>query len=349
MRNDEMRIVKLGLGESGAALILALLMITILVVLVLETMRGMQVEGAGARYFQDSFQAEALAKSGVQLAIALLKTDMEDNRVDHLGESWALLPQPEVLPVELPDPGILMGNVVDETGKFPINSLVNKDGKMSQVHQQALERLLANPPFQMETEDARGLVMAIKDWLDQDNEATGDSGAEADYYENLDRPHSCKNGPLDSLSELLLIRGVSDELYYGKGDEPGLKDLLTVYSEGKININTAGQVMLQALVTQGVPQETAADWAESVIAYRQEEIHWDFLGESDWYRNRMPGFNDISLHTDLITTKSSHFSVQMSGKVGAGRKSVFAQLERQSAMKEGEDQVTVSVRFWQVY
>ena len=39
------------LGESGAALILALLMITILVVFVLESMRAMQVEGAGARYF----------------------------------------------------------------------------------------------------------------------------------------------------------------------------------------------------------------------------------------------------------------------------------------------------------
>ena len=91
MRNEKLRF-----SESGAALILVLLMISILVVLVLETIRAMQVEEMGARHFQESFKAEALAKSGVHLAMALLAKDGElaqedeEDDVDHPGESWAL-------------------------------------------------------------------------------------------------------------------------------------------------------------------------------------------------------------------------------------------------------------------
>jgi general secretion pathway protein K len=330
-------------------------MISILVVLVLETTRAMQVEEAGARYFQESFKAEALAKSGVQLAMALLATDGqlaredEKNKVDHLGESWALLPQPDSLPTTLPDEGTLEGRVLDESGKFPINFLVDEKGALRPAHQKVLEKLLTNTPFSMEPEEAAGLVMAIKDWLDQDDVPTGEFGAEADYYQGLDTPYQCKNGSITALAELQFIRGMTESLYFGKEGEPGLKDLLTTHSAGGINVNTAGSLVLQALVGATAAPETAADWAESVIAYREESMHWDFLRESDWYRNRMVGFNDINLPAEIITVRSSHFSVQMTGIVGAGSKSVFAYLERQEPTEEGEEGVRVLVRFWQVY
>ena len=351
MMNDKckMRNGRWRLGESGAALILALLMITILVVFVLETMRAMQVEGAGARHFQDSIRAEALAKSGVNIAISLLRNDLAENEVDHIGEPWALLPKPDALPVDLSEAGTLEGRVEDEMGKFPINYLVDEDGKVREVYQQVLTRLLTNAPFEMEEEEAQGVVMAIRDWLDKDDEPTGEFGGETDYYQSLEQAYECKNGPLTSLAELRLIRGVSESLYFGKEENPGLKDLLTVYSDGKINVNTAGPLVLQALVSPTVSQDTAEGWAESVVAYRQEPMHWDFLSESDWYRNRMAGYNDISLPVELITTQSMHFTVQMTGKVGVGRKSIFAYLERRKSEKEEENLVDVSVRYKEVY
>ena len=344
MRNEKFR-----LGELGAALILALLMITILVVFVMETMRAMQVEGAGVRYFQDGIRAEALAKSGVNIAISLLKNDLVENEVDHIGEPWALLPKPDALPVDLSEAGTLEGRVEDETGKFPINYLVDEEGKVQEVHQQVLTRLLTNAPFEMEAEEAQGVVMAIRDWLDKDDEPAGEFGGETDYYQSLEQPYECKNGPLTSLAELQLIRGVSEALYLGKEENPGLKDLLTVYSDGKINVNTAGPLVLQALVNPTVSQDTAGGWAESVVAYRQEPMHWDFLSESDWYRNRMAGYNDISLPVELIATQSMHFTVQMTGKVGAGRKSIFVYLQRRKSEKEEQDQVRVSIRYREVY
>jgi general secretion pathway protein K len=335
-------------SDTGAALILALLMISILIVLVLETLRAAQVEEGGVRFFQDSLQAEALAKSGVNLVVAALVQDLEDNEVDHPGETWALALEPDNLPAPLGDWGALEGEVLDETGKFPINSLVDENNTLRLPLKQVLENLLTSAPFSLEVEEAESLIFAFKDWLDNDSETSGEFGAETDHYDNLESGYQCRNGPLNTLAELQLIRGVTPSLYYGEDGNPGLKDLLTVHGDGMININTAGPLILQALVGPAVSRDTAASWAENVIDYRTEPLHWDFLEESDWYRNRMAGYNDINVQAELITVRSSHFAVKIRGKVGVGNKSVFAYLERKKSAHEGQEQVSVTVKFWQV-
>ena len=66
MRND-----KLPFGQRGVALVLVLLMVSILVVLVLETVRAMQVEGASSRHFKDSLQAEGLLPRLVHIRLQM--------------------------------------------------------------------------------------------------------------------------------------------------------------------------------------------------------------------------------------------------------------------------------------
>ncbi len=48
------------------------------------------------------------------------------------------------------------------------------------------------------------IINSLKDWLDSgdDDAITGLSGAESDYYEGLEPPYSCKNGPMDNLGEV---------------------------------------------------------------------------------------------------------------------------------------------------
>ena len=60
------------------------------------------------------------------------------------------------------------------------------------------------------------------DWRDPDDFYRL-NGAENDYYHSLSEPYECKNGDLDTIEELLLVRGVTTELYYGikKKDEEG--------------------------------------------------------------------------------------------------------------------------------
>ena len=56
---------------------------------------------------------------------------------------------------------------------------------------------------------------AILDWIDPD-ENTHLNGAENEEYQRRDPPYYAKNKPIDDLSELLLIRGITPEMYSGE-------------------------------------------------------------------------------------------------------------------------------------
>jgi general secretion pathway protein K len=113
---------------------------------------------------------------------------------------------------------------------------------------------------------------SIADWIDPD-EATHVNGAESDYYQGLDPPYFSKNAPMDDLSELLLVKGVTPDIFWGgvATNHPmaafqskfagspnsrfsdqvvypvGLADLFTPLSSGRININTASMDVLQLI------------------------------------------------------------------------------------------------------
>ncbi|MEL6897137.1 MAG: type II secretion system protein GspK, partial [Planctomycetota bacterium] len=55
---------------------------------------------------------------------------------------------------------------------------------------------------------------AIMDWLDEDDEPRL-LGAESDYYLTLPTPYAVKNGPLDSVGELLQIKGITPQMLFG--------------------------------------------------------------------------------------------------------------------------------------
>jgi hypothetical protein len=55
---------------------------------------------------------------------------------------------------------------------------------------------------------------SILDWIDTDDQ-TRESGAESDYYSNLQPPYKPTNGPLTTIDELLLVRGVTPLLLFG--------------------------------------------------------------------------------------------------------------------------------------
>ncbi|MFH0793358.1 MAG: type II secretion system protein GspK, partial [bacterium] len=112
---------------------------------------------------------------------------------------------------------------------------------------------------------------AILDWVDPDDNAEP-AGAESDYYESMETPYTCKNGPMDSIEDVLLIAGIPAELYFdarylirGKDmdeseEEEGpvsLPDLLTVHGNlsGAVNVNTAHPEVLAALLENGAAIE----------------------------------------------------------------------------------------------
>ena len=94
-------------------------------------------------------------------------------------------------------------------------------------------------------EQAKKLAEAIIDWRE-----VGESellGFESDsYYGNLEYPYPLKNNEFETLNELLLVKGVDVQVF------EKLLPFVTIYGQGKININTASIFVLEAL---GIPDE----------------------------------------------------------------------------------------------
>ena len=72
--------------------------------------------------------------------------------------------------------------------------------------------------------DPQAIVDAILDWRDSDSDARGESAdTEGDYYAALEKPYAVKNGPFDTVEELLLIKDVTPQVLYGEDyDRNGL-------------------------------------------------------------------------------------------------------------------------------
>lgn len=315
----------------GSILIMTLLIISVLVVTVTETMRRMQVEQVSAAIFSSTAQGRALNRSAQALAQHLLARDLADQeqKTDHPGEAWALFPDQHQVDLPPLPPGQLNATLIDEQGKFPINSLVTDNGSWSEAHRQTLANLLGNPPFSLPEEKISELMPRIKDWLDADNHPTGVHGAEADTYALEKGNATCRNGPLIFARELLLVKGMPSDVFNPPDDRPGLDDLLSVHTRGAININTAGPELLAAMVNPDVNPETAAEFAAEMITYRQDPMHFEFLSESDWYRNRMAGYNDIQLPAELVATSSDIYALMFTAHIGGTQTSRYTVLKRE--------------------
>ena len=73
------------------------------------------------------------------------------------------------------------------------------------------------------------IVDSILDWIDTDD-LHRLNGAESDYYQSLPNPYKAKNGRLDTLEELLLIKGMSPDILFGTKEQKGLIHFVTIYS-----------------------------------------------------------------------------------------------------------------------
>lgn len=168
--------------------------------------------------------------------------------------------------------------VADEAGKLNLNALIALDPTGEVLY--AALMLLPNM-----TED---VADAIVDWLDA-NEDVRATGAESDTYLGMATPYRAKNGPLNSLDELLLVRGVTPLLLYGndrnrngrldQGEEDGNElnqgwsAYLTCYGR-EVNADSQGnaRIFLQdtdmATNYDALLQALPAELADYVMAYR---------------------------------------------------------------------------------
>ncbi len=249
---------------------MVLWVITILFIVVLEFSFAMRTEVSITRNYKEELQLYGMAEGGVQRAIAEL-VYKNDPRVQQLRRTL----NPEDIPPEkkewitdgrdylLPfSQGECKIRVIGEGGKINLNL----------VYEATLRKIITQLDLEEEARDK--IVDSILDWRDPDDFRRL-NGAENDYYQSLPEPYDCKNGNFDSVEELLLVKGVTSELFYGrKGKQEseenlppmGLKDIFSIYALGEqIDINSATLPVLRAVL--GIPYEIS----QLIIKAREEK------------------------------------------------------------------------------
>lgn len=270
----EKRIFLPNLNEKGVALIMVLWIIAILSVIAFEFSYAMRTEVKIVKNFQEELQLYALAEGGVERAIAEL-VYKHDPRVqnkrrtlkskDFPPEKKEWVTDGRGYPLTF-DLGVCEVRVRGEAGKININL----------VSGMLLRKIITNLGVEGEAGDI--VVDSLLDWRDPDD-LYRLNGAENDYYQSLPEPYECKNGNLDSIEELLLVRGVTPELFYGKkgawpgeggkekGNRIGLKDIFSIYALGEqVDINSATLPVLRFAL--GIPSEIA----RGIIQAREEKV-----------------------------------------------------------------------------
>jgi len=307
-------------NERGVALILVLLMVSIIVVLTLQLNVSSRAQVHEAANLGDGIRVLYIAKSGLFAGMGILYEDKAE--ADTLNDAWAHTDMLTEQSKTYFDGGYLELVIEDESGKINVNKLVEGSAFNNTVRG-ILTRLLSRPGFKLRDREIEDLVNAIKDWIDADSEVTG-TGAENAYYQGLGKPYTARNGPMESIDELLLVRGVTRDLLYGTTEVPGLARFLTVYGEGKININTAPKEVLQALA----PAITE-DMANRMDDYRRSL--GNILTDPSWYK-KVTGMESITIE-GILTTKSDSFQIISMGRLGAMKRTVRGVVKRDGEKK----------------
>ncbi|GMV99083.1 MAG: hypothetical protein AMXMBFR84_02220 [Candidatus Hydrogenedentota bacterium] len=248
--------------DEGIALLLVLLFVVLLSVIVVEFSYETQVEASQVGASLQDFEAYSAAKSGISSGLSLLMGDMMGisptdeqgstqsaeldqafqggTESDSLFEPWA-----SGVAFQEINNAVMRCSIDDEYGKINVNAIVDsRSGETNVVVAEALRVLFITRGAEFDPVDA------IIDWVDADDSASP-NGAEMDYYMGLDVPYGPKNGPMGSVEELLLIHGVTTDVFFGdpEQNQVPLTELLTVFGDrrGRVNVNTAEPEVLDAI------------------------------------------------------------------------------------------------------
>lgn len=295
-------------SEKGMALVLTLLIMAMITAMVVEFVYNVYTTTAGLHNWREAQKLSLAAKSGISLATKIISANQNRYSYTYPGS------------VEMPVENILKGfsgkvviRVVDENSKFNLNSLVYPNGTTNETAFNSFIRLLNNLNLDENIADR------VADWIDRDLEPR-----------TRDSEEGAKNDYLDSVDELLLVKGSDSHTY------DTLSPLVTVYGIAQvynnlININTATKAVIMSL-----DESITETLAERVINYRALE---PFNGVSDLVK--VAGFQGPLGQSlmNKIAVKASNLRITSVAEEGRTRRIIECVI----AVKDGR----LLIDYWQ--
>jgi type II secretory pathway component PulK len=345
--------------SNGIALVIVMIVIVVLGILAGGFAYSMKVETNLARNTNFETDLEWMGRSGVEFAryILVQSVNIPNEPWDSLNQKWAGGPlgTNEVLEsISLENNHLGVGTfsikIVDLERRFNINTI--NQGNIY-ILQHALGLVGADPG------ETAPITDSFLDWIDP-NDNSRLSGAESSDYMSKPNPgyppYVAKNGLIDDMSELLLIRGITPEMFWGPGGKrgaqssmqsvstsgtgnfsavestTGLVGLFTAISVGTININTASAQVFQLMpgfdpvLVQGILRARAG-W--DGVDGTDDDIPFRSVGELI----NVPGMPPqiIQQLQGIFAVRSLTFEIQVEAKINQYKRQFVAVLRRNPA------------------
>ncbi len=344
-------------APHGIALIIVMLSIVVLGILAGGFAYSMKVETKLARNASYDTELEWMGRSGVEYARWVLGQPKREP-FDSLNQIWAGGPgsmddtNSPLAGIRLSEPvelgsGRFWVKIVDCERKININLAAGNDPNNS-----LLQRVFAQ--MGVDAAESPAVLNSILDWIDRDD-MTRVGGAESDYYQGFTPPYYAKNGPIDDITELLLVKGVTQELFWGPActnHSPaafqvkvnrfnleqgppsypiGLVDIFTPVSSGRVNINTARPEVLEMIpmvdqfaAAEIVRQRAGPDGVEGT----EDDTPWRNVGE---LVNVIPSNQVVAQLGRYCDVRSSTFEVHVTAEISGYQRRFVALLARTGA------------------
>ena len=285
-------------GDKGSILVIALLALCMLSIFSVQLGYMVRQKLTLVKRLDTKDKLHLMAEAGIKKVIAELK------REDITPESFALK---EACGGDIfADVHATRYGLVDEERKINVNKAGIK----------VLRRLFQNVA-NLDERSATELAYCVIDWRDPDFYYQHPQyGAEDADYERLRSPYEAKDAEFEILDELLLVKGMNQEVF------DKVKDYLTIYGEGKININTVSKEVMLAL---GLKEKIADKillfryGGDSIIGTADDNI----FGQVSNIVPKLSQFTPLSasevallgnlVSTGAFTTNSDYFMVRSVG------------------------------------
>lgn len=339
-------------GERGLALIVVLWILTFLGVVFTTFTFSMRTELAAAGNFRQEAEAYYLAEAGVYRAAAeIINADRnvapDSTLYDASTERWHA--NPAAYQNVALGGGHYWVTVTDEESKIPLNP----PAALVPQYDAILRRLFSNAGVTDE-KLVSTIVDSIQDWRDIDN-LHRVNGAEDDYYLSRSTPYRQKNGDFTAIDELLLVKGMTPEILYGNitntqrraelqaqlpwerdirpGEYLGVARHLSIFSSGKVNVNTTGPEVMMALGLTAAETKSVLE-RRAAVPFKTPREFMDnltsiFVGGRQGFQvipGGQPGVASLeqirALFDQIADVRSRHFVVRSAGRMAGSRLTV---------------------------
>lgn len=336
---------------------LVMLMVLALMVIAGSFAYSIKVETKLALNTQSEAEMEWLGRAGVEMARWILfmqKKIPKEALYDSLNQFWAGGPGPvdALESAQNPFLGMSLKNIPCGPGSFSLE-IIDEERKINvnTVPLPVLQRALALAGA--DAMEAQLLNDAIQDWRDRDDLPRMGGGAESSYYLDLNPPYEAKNGQIDDIRELLKIKGVTPEMYFGAPPpviaEPRrpfapsvqavpLAKLFCAQGQ-RVNVNTAPAEVLSVLlgvdpdrirdtVIRARSGDDGTDGTPDDIPFRETSRILGLLGMSGAGAPSDQNPQTPGAIAGMLAVQSVTFEVRVDAQLGSGRRRFVALLRR---------------------